>query len=243
MMKKMIDLSRILRAVIFISLSLCCASCKTTSSLISPDLQVEADYQIVKIDLTQENLVIKSFAKTKGFVNPKKFARDSGCQLVFNTTPFKKDGSPVGLIIQEGQLISPAQKKYAALCFYKEEKGFSAQIFDSQEEVNLETRPPYLAFGGFWTILRDEEIYEFIDRKDYRMAAGLSSDGKTLWLLAGKALSFGDCALIFKKNGAAVAMEFDGGSSMWFVLNEKSLFPRLPHRRVSSGMGFILPSE
>ena len=242
-MKKMIDLGRILRAVIFIHLVLCCAACKTTSIQFSPDLQTEADYKIVKIDLTQKNLVIKSFAKNKGFVNPKTFARNSGCQIVFNTTPFKKDGSPVGLIVQDGQLISPAQKKYAALCFYKEERGYSARIFDSQMDVNLSSPAPDYAFGGFWTILRDEKIHEFIDRRDYRMAAGLSSDGRTMWILAGKKLSYGDCALILKKTGAASAMEFDGGSSMWLVLNGKAQFPRIPHRRVSSGMGFILPSE
>ena len=197
-------------------------------------------YTIVKVNLAGEGLhIISNFSKdtSKRALNPKAFAKSSGSQLVINTTPFKKDGSPVGLIIEEGHLISQVNKKYAALAIYKEESGYSARIFDSQEEIDINDASLYLAAGGFWTILRDGKINDFIDHKDYRTAVGIADDGKTLFLMCGKKLSYMDCAEILKEAGAESAMEFDGGRSAQMVINGKNVIAS-PRRKVAAVLGF-----
>lgn len=200
----------------------------------------QAPYTIVKVNLAGEGLhIISNFSKdtSKRVLNPRVFAKSSGSQLVINTTPFKKDGSPVGLIIEEGRLISQVNKKYAALAIYKEGNAYSARIFDSQEEIDLNDSSLYLAAGGFWTILRDGKINDFIDHKDYRSAAGLADDGKTLFLMCGKKLSYMDCAEILKEAGAENAMEFDGGRSTQLVINGKNVIAS-PRRKVAAVLGF-----
>lgn len=201
----------------------------------------QAPYTIVKVNLAGEGLhIISNFSQktSKRAFSPKAFAKSTGSQLVINTTPFKKDGSPVGLIIEEGRLISQVNKKYAALAIYKEGNAYSARIFDSQEEIDLNDSSLYLASGGFWTILRDGKINDFIDHKDYRSAAGLTDDGKTLFLMSGKKLSYMDCAEILQKAGAQTAMQFDGGRSAQLIINGKKIIPA-PRRKVAAVLGFF----
>lgn len=197
-------------------------------------------YSIVKVNLAGEGLtIISNFSQkniSKSF-SPKTFAKKSASRLVINTTPFKKDGSPAGLVIENGNLISQPNKKYAALAIYKEESGYRARIFDSQEEIDLSDSSLYLAAGGFWTILRDEKIYDFVDHKDYRSAAGLADGGKTLFLMCGKKLSYMDCAEILKEAGAENAMEFDGGRSAQLVIKGKNVIAG-PRRKVAAVLGF-----
>lgn len=197
-------------------------------------------YTIVKVNLAEENLqIISNFSQKEGknTFSTKTFSKKSACQLVINTTPFKKDGSPAGLIVENGSQISSANKKYAALAIYREESTYRAMIYDSQEEIDLTESSLYLAAGGFWTILRGDKIYEFIDHKDYRTTAGLSGDGKTLYLMCGKKLSYMDCAKILKEAGAESAMEFDGGRSAQMVLNGKNIIAG-PRRKVAAALGF-----
>ena len=238
-MRRMIKPGKALRAL-FILLVLLITSCRTSSGLISKNPQVSVSYTIEKIDLTEADLQLLTNAPDFTPLYPKTFARKSGAELVINTTPFKKNGSPVGLVIYKGKVLAPAQKKYAALAFFREESGFRAEIFDSQTELfekYSESNLPELAMGGFWTILREGREYEFLDRKDFRTAVGICDGGKRLLILVGKKLSYGDCAKIFKEAGAEVAMEVDGGSSSQMVIKGKNLLPGIK-RKVPVVLGF-----
>ena len=214
------------------------SSCATLGSVYN-----QGSYTIEKVDLSLSDLQITTNFEEdyeKRLFYPKEFAVKSASDIVINTTQFAKDGTPVGLIIQDGKVIYPALKKYAAIAFFKEETGWRAEIFDSQDEIIEKYGPnelPELAMGGFWTILHDGIEYEFLDRKDYRTAVAICNGGKTLLIMVGKKLSFGDCAKIFKEQGADVAMEFDGGSSSQMVINGKNVLPGVK-RRVPAVIGF-----
>ena len=116
--------------------------------------------------------------------------------------------------------FSEPQEKYAALAFFKEEIGYSAKIFDSQSEI--QGKIPAFAVGGFWTILRGEKIYSFKDIKDFRSAAGISEDGKKLYLFCGKNLSYEETAKILKEKNVFCAMQLDGGPSSQLYYNGKN---------------------
>lgn len=214
------------------------SSCATLGSVYN-----QGSYTIEKVDLSLPDLQITTNFEEdyeKRLFYPKEFAIKSGSEIVINTTQFAKDGTPVGLIVNNGKIIYPAVERYAGIAFFKEETGWRAEIFDSQEEIIEKygtNELPALAMGGFWTILRDGIEYEFLDRKDYRTAVALCDGGKTLLILVGKKLSFGDCAEIFKEQGADVAMEFDGGSSSQMVVNGRNVLPGVK-KRVPAVMGF-----
>ena len=236
---KMMNLGKVLRAVIFSLIVFLSVSCQTTQVQFSESSQTSASYIIEKIDLTSPDLQILTNAPDFKPVMPRTFAKKNGAGIVINTTPFKKDGTPVGLLMDDGNIYSLAVKKYADLAFYKEENGWRAQIFDSQEEIDLSgEKVPFIAAGGFWTILRDGKEYEFIDRKDYRIAVGLCNGGKTLLSMCGKKLSYGDCAKIFKELGAETAMQFDGGRSAQMVINGKNTLKGI-RRKVPAVLGII----
>ena len=174
---------------------------------------------------------------------PKTFAKSSGSEIVINTTPFKKDGSLTGLAIDNKKIISNPVETYCALCFFKKTDGWKAEIIDAQSEIDdLEKKYgtlPDIAAGGFWTILRNQEIYSFKDIKNYRTAAGICDNGKTLILLSAKNMSYMDCARIFLDEGAEAAMQFDGGRSAQLVINGKNQVRAFGRRKVPAVLGFI----
>ncbi len=105
------------------------------------------------------------------------------CQVAINASPFspihKEEGMPQtieGLTISEGQVVSPARMSYPALLITK----------DNQVRV---ARPPFDLKGvhnavcGFGIVLQSGKVLP--EGKDVhpRTAAGVSQDGKTLYLL------------------------------------------------------------
>lgn len=126
--------------------------------------------------------------------------------------------------------------------------GFHAEIFDSQSELftgreethNGIKQMPDFAHGGFWTILRNEEIKPFKEIKDVRSAAALKDSGKTLILFIGKPFTYTETARLFKKLGADSAIQFDGGSSANLVVNGKSCLKTGIKRKTTSAIGFRL---
>ena len=241
MKKKMIYSGKAQIAIFFIALVICLCSCKTTDTQLSANLKSEASYKIVKIDLTNPNLTIIS---SQSFEKPVSFAQTQNCDVVINTVPFQKNGKLSGILVQNKNLVSHPNNRYSALCFYKEKTGYSARIFDSQEEIPLDgEQAPDFAFGGFWTILRRNEIFEFIDHKDFRTAVGIGDEGKTLYILVGKKLSYGDCAQILSELDSEVAIEFDGGRSSYLVLDGKNQFQRIQRRKIPAVLGLKLSAH
>ncbi|MGP1459402.1 MAG: phosphodiester glycosidase family protein [Treponema sp.] len=195
--------------------------------------QTGIQYHLVKIDLSNPALAISASPHSDAWrraESVKAFAARTASLIALNTVPFYAENrlpfakvKPAGLVIIDGKTVSEPKAGYCALAFFADERGFCGRIFHSQKECLTQFPSPKYAFGGFWVILDGGVIIPFKEYKDFRSAAGLADGGKTLFLLAGKNLSFYDCALILKNAGADSAMEFDGGSSSQMCVKQKRL--------------------
>lgn len=207
-------------------------------------------YELVRIDLRNPGLSIfsmKSTAEWQPMTTVSAFAKRTGADAAINTSPFFmrnrfvpwSKGRPCGLVVSGGKLLVPADGRYCAIAFYRaEDGGWTARIFDRQTDVLSDGQMPDEAAGGFWTIVRGGTIIPFSDRKDDRSAAALSENGRILYLLAGKQLTYGECAAVFRSLGADSAMQFDGGSSAQLVVRGKAAAFRGMRRRVCAVIGF-----
>ena len=176
-------------------------------------------------------------------IRMKKFVESTGAKIAINTSPFSKRGETIGIHIADGEKHSREAERYSALYFERDGSGFTAKISERQNERDF--RNAAFAFGGFFTILKNGEILQFKHTSyDARSAAGISADGKTLFLLSvekglfGRGLSYPECAEILKHFGAEDAMEFDGGNSCSFFVEGKINF-RESFRKDSAYMGFV----
>lgn len=232
-------------------------------------------YHCIKIDLTTPNLRILTFPahhtdfksqrgeRSPFFIGKRTgtFAKKSGADIAINSSPFAgKNGTwdlyahltrtrqIVGTHIVSKEAFSAPNQAYCALTFKKVPHGWEARIIDAQTEDALAEAD--FAFGGFWTILRDQEKRAFsFESHDSRTAAGTSADGKTLFLLVvegerigmSKGLSYPECADIFLALGADTAMEFDGGGSSSLFIGGKNMlaYPSVRINAASIGFSFF----
>ncbi|MCR4579587.1 MAG: phosphodiester glycosidase family protein [Treponema sp.] len=174
------------------------------------------------------------------------FSRQEDCLVAVNATPFggrngkwdfaAKIGSVrqlVGVHIDRSFMIARPVESYAALIFRASDEDASsyvAEIVDSQKADAFENCD--YAFGGFFTVLRDGQVKDFSVRThDSRSGAGISADGKVLYLLVvegenarkSEGLSYPQCGEIFKALGCDDALEFDGGSSSQLFIKGKNV--------------------
>ena len=201
-------------------------------------------YHAVKIELTSPRdgapdleLLSSLHERTSDFA-----AREK-CLVAVNATPFDKAGNLVGIHKEEGKIISHSNSRYAAIAFGQD----GAVIFESQADEKFEAFD--YAFGGFWLVLKDGEVCtDFVRRTDSRSGAGLSADGKTLYLLVVEGerpshsigLSFPQCGEIFRAMGCSDALEFDGGGSSELCINGKSVLSYKVKRVHGNCFGFKL---
>jgi len=195
------------------------------------------EFHALRIDLTMSNLRIVAYpggSYRGGFFSVKvsSFVRDNGLLAGINALPFdtssETEGEPrinVGIVIADGIMLSPPHKRYDALVFYKD--GHTAIVAQSEikdhDTENIEN-----AVGGFYRILEHGELVPRIlnlsDRHP-RSAAGISPDGKFLYLLVIDGRQFksigsteAETALLFKALGASEAVNLDGGGSSALAL-------------------------
>jgi hypothetical protein len=162
------------------------------------------------------------------------FVRDNGLLAGINTVPFDpssaREGEErrvAGIAISGGALIAPPIARYDALVFYRD--GGAAIV--NQGEFGESPSPEILhAVGGFHRILREGELTERALEKAEgpryaRSAAGLSRDGRTLYLIVinggfpgSKGATEAETALILKRLGAGDALNLDGGGSSALAL-------------------------
>ncbi len=202
---------------------------------------------VIKFNLSNPNLKIKIYPEQKNewynSQNVKTFAKKNNLFLAVNTNPFRTKNrynltaktQPVGVVINQKNLINPPQNEYAALLFFKNQNGFTAKIVKNQN--NIEENADFTV-GGFFQILENENLISFKEIYDTRMATGLSKKTNDFFILSGKNLSFNDCAKILKALGATDAMEFDGGSSTHLVLKNRSIVKEFLTPNVPSVLGF-----
>jgi hypothetical protein len=197
----------------------------------------------LKIDLSNEALQVIGYplnARQDGVFAAKTaaaFANETGAAVVINATPFETPSGPLskkralsGVYAVDGVVLSSPRARYAALGFTRDNSAF---IMKSQTEpIPDDAR---LVAGGFFSILEDGAIVPFAATSlNARMAAGISGDKKTLYILCVKGnggafargMSYEECALVLFLLGADDALQMDGGSSTSLAVNGKTLAGR-----------------
>lgn len=201
--------------------------------------KIPLKWHCVKIDLSSPQLKITVFPSEQNKLNRgikiSRFAKNTESFVCFNTSPFAKRGAGkktlVGIHKVEGKEFSPPQEKYSALAFKRQTDGsLKAFILENQDEKLLEDFD--YAFGGFFTVLLNGTIKSFTyESKNSRTAAGITKDGKTLFILVAEGelpfksqgLSYPECAEIMQKLGASDCLEMDGGSSSALFINGRNV--------------------
>jgi exopolysaccharide biosynthesis protein len=194
------------------------------------------EFHALRVDLTDPNLRVTAYP---GGINDEKtvsikvssLVRNNGLAAGINALPFDpvsgKEGEPrtnVGIVIANGVTFSPPHESFDAIVFYKD--GSAAII--AQTEINNIFNNIENAAGGFYRILEHDELVPRVldlNARHPRSAAGVSTDGKYLYLLVidGRQIkSVGateaETALLLKALGAAEGINFDGGGSSALAL-------------------------
>lgn len=212
-------------------------------------------YEVVRIDLTNGYLNIfnmKSKNEWQKSTTVKAFAKKNNADIAINTSPFYiktyilpwSKSKPCGIVLSEGKVLVEPNERYCGIAFYKNTNGWRAKIFDNQKDIlTNDANDLREACGGFWTILRNGQIRQFENIKDVRSAVATANDGKVLYLFAGKNLTYMECAEIFLRLNADVAMQFDGGSSTQLVIKNKNRIPQSIQRSVCAILGFSVTDQ
>jgi hypothetical protein len=206
----------------------------------SPRLQ----FHVLKINLNNpaQRIVVGPKALRPGVVPGTyvtSFVKNNNLIAGINATPFDpssaREGEErfvVGIGITGGQRIAPPVPRFDALVFYAD---YSAAIVNQGEipgpgQADPDQPEILHAVGGFHCILREGELTErAIQKQDTpryaRSAAGLSTDSRTLYLLAIDGGQLGkpgateaETARILKQLGANDALNLDGGGSTALAL-------------------------
>jgi hypothetical protein len=210
-------------------------------------------YHAVRIDLGTDGLEPAAFPGTAlndaapRMMRTADFAEKYDCTAAMNAAPFTPSKKIVGVHIASAREYSPCVERYCALVLKKDpETGkYHASITDHQTEAAVQGAE--YAFGGFFTILCGGSKKEFrISRHDSRSGAGISADGRMLYLLVvegerpqhSTGLSYPQCADIFRAMGCTDAMEFDGGSSSDLCICGKSVLSYVSAVVQGSSFGF-----
>jgi hypothetical protein len=163
------------------------------------------------------------------------FVRDNGLLAGINTVPFDpssaREGEErrvVGIAVAGGRVIAPPVPRYDALVFYRD--GGAAIVNQGELEAALTSGEILHAAGGFHCLLRNGELTERAREKAAgpryaRSAAGLSNEGRTLYLIVinggfpgSRGATEAETALILKQLGARDVLNLDGGGSSALAL-------------------------
>ena len=158
------------------------------------------------------------------------FVRDNNLLAGINALPFDpvsgKEGEyrgNVGIVISDGYILSPPHSSFSALVFYDDAPPAIIPQSKIVSAVNIAH-----AVGGFYQILADGALSAHTENsaeRHPRSAAGISADGRYLYLLAidGRRLgSVGsteaETAEILRQLGAWNGINLDGGGSTSLAL-------------------------
>ena len=157
------------------------------------------------------------------------FVRDNNLIAGINALPFYpvsgREREPrinVGIVIADGVMVSPAVPGYDALVFYTDGRAAIVSQSSIRSTDNIKN-----AVGGFFQILTDGDpaLRAHSKARHPRSAAGISTDGRFLYLLVidgRRAGSIGstekETALLLRALGSAEGINFDGGGSSALAL-------------------------
>ena len=195
------------------------------------------EFNALRVDLSRPGLRILAAgggdsAADGQFLSVKvsSFVRDNNLTAGINALPFDpvsgKEGEPrtnIGIVITDGVMVSPPHAPFDALVFYADGSAaiMSQSAIESAALIDS-------AVGGFHRILEGGELVPRVldsQPRHPRSAAGISPDGKYLYLLVidGRRLgSVGsteaETALLLRALGATEGINFDGGGSTALAL-------------------------
>jgi len=193
------------------------------------------EFYALKIDLQSPDIgiVVKAGAvngSNSTSTRVSSFVRDNDLIAGINAVPFdvvsSREGQPIknmGIVVSGGELFAPVNVHYDALVFYTD--GTAAIV--SQSSINS-TENIKNAVGGFHKILINGEPAERTfdrDARHPRSAAGISADGKYLYLLVIDGRSAGsvgatekETSSILRLLGSWNGINLDGGGSSALVI-------------------------
>ena len=166
------------------------------------------------------------------------------CQAAVNAAPFDKvwrePGGPEnvsGLMMRDGHVISPPEGR-PCLAFGPDK---TVAVHDSDREAR---RTAVTAVCGFAVILRDGKVTGRDEKLHPRTAAGVSADGRTLWLLTvdGRQTRWSggattpELAQWLRALGADDAINLDGGGTTTMVVADAEGRPRVLNRPIHLGI-------
>mgnify|MGYP002518251633 CR=1 FL=1 len=163
-------------------------------------------FHLVAINLTQTQVF--SVFPEDSFLSD--FAKINNSTIAINACPFTKDLEPVGIVIENENLISPPVTKYSAFVLDNQN---IPKIVQNQFEINPEDTK--IAIGGFFTIIKDGKPFgSYADIQDSRTVIGISEDNKQLFLLVvegeffsnSQGLSYKNCTDLLLKIGVKNAI-------------------------------------
>jgi hypothetical protein len=176
------------------------------------------------------------------------FVRGNNLLAGINALPFdpvsSREGESranLGVVISDGVMISPPYSSFDALVFYKD--GGAAIV--SQSAISS-AKNIHNAVGGFRRILEaNEPVSRVLDLKTRhpRSAAGISADGRFLYLLVidgRRPGSIGateaETALVLRALGASEGLNLDGGGSSALALRYPNGNVRVVNTPVHDGI-------
>jgi len=187
---------------------------------------------MVRIDLTEPNLqfVVTPDNGTRpgetDSLRTSSFLKKMQCKVAINANPFSpvhnEEGKPLevrGLLVNDGEVISTAEDDLPALLISSDNKASIAQ-----PPFNLSTVRH--AVGGFSIVLKQGKIKATRSPKHPRTAAGISGDGRYLYLLVidgrqsgySEGATTAEVAAWLKKIGATEGINLDGGGTSTLVM-------------------------
>ena len=199
--------------------------------------QPRLEFHAVRVDLRapQVRIVTAAGARNKnggGALSTKVsgFVRDNNLFAGINALPFDpvsdREGeyrANIGIVISDGAVLSPPHPVFDALVFYDN----TGPAIIPQSQIISAVHIDY-AVGGFYQILvrgKLGEKTELNNSRHPRSAAGISADGKYLYLLVvdGRRIASvggteAETAIILRQLGAWDGINFDGGGSSSLVL-------------------------
>lgn len=165
------------------------------------------------------------------------------CQLAVNAAPFspihKEEGQPQtidGLTVSRGEVVSKERKGRPALLLTKDNRASIAM-----PPFNL--KGVHNAVGGFQIVLQKGEVKKTNDAVHPRTAAGVTADGKTLYLLVidGRQKDFSvgatteEVGIWLKALGCSEGINLDGGGTTTLVVEGRDGKPRVINRPIHGG--------
>lgn len=215
-------------------------------------------YHVVKIDLSNENLELICYpdehtkissSGTFAGLKTQDFAQGNNCTVAINASPFDgrfRNKKIIGVHSVNGTQLAAPNNRYAAIAFSNapDTNGYIARIIKNQTADCTENFD--FVFGGFFAVLIDGELLPYNEIYNSRTGAGISQDGKTLYLLLvegeeparSAGLTYPQCGKIFAAMGCSNALEFDGGGSSQLCINGASVLNYKTTRLQANSFGF-----